>query len=532
MPDPAIDGTEQTFLVRGVVRYADGRGAEDVRVTLTAQGLRGDVTGLGEAMTGPEGGFEIRHRGSERAAVVIVAVPGDEEPLELAPLPCPVPAEFDVELTLPDGARVGSVELDSLLRAVRPALEEVDLLGLDPGQWAALACAIDRPVEQVEALHAAAGLRRRHGRAAWAPRPARVGELGELVELGYALARQGCPLEAVTVLHWGKAALLAALEQAQQRRIVAEWPAEQGGQLLDGLLARCAADLVEDDPADPVGVAAVLAATDLPVDRRRDLLVGLAAHTGPVDDFWHQVRREGGTLGEEEIPRVQELLQRPGWSLNQAAVAQRLARFGGVRELALTDRDTWHAAVAEVAGDHSPSGLPGATHADQLDFYVDGMRAAARAAFPTAAASADLRAHGHWGEVADFLNQQSGFELGVTTVDDYLADHDHQDVPAETVHRVRQLERVWRLVPDATGAAGLIDAGLHSAHHIARLSEEAFIARFGDVLGGPMQARSAHVAAASVSAVWPTCTPRSSRRWAGSLRRRSAAPPRSSWLRQ
>src|SRR5690606_26339122 len=116
--------------------------------------------------------------------------------------------------------------------------------------------------------------------------------------------------------------------------------------------------------------------------------------------------------------------------------------------------------------------------------------------------TADLQAHADAGSDADlqgaaqFLTEQSDFDLETGNIDLYLEEHDDITLDQPTIDKSKQVQRVYRLTSDMDAAVALIDAGLDSAVKIARMDEDVFVAEYEEVLGGLSEARDIHRTAA------------------------------------
>lgn len=144
-----------------------------------------------------------------------------------------------------------------------------------------------------------------------------------------------------------------------------------------------------------------------------------------------------------------------------------------------------------------PGDIPGRTPEEKAEVYAQrlydkfgGKAPQSRFTADAAAAGDDPNAPPGWSDATDFLEDQPDFDLGTTQIDKYLSDNAVTLSPQAT-DVLKQLQRVYRLVPDYEVAAELIAAGLDSAVKVAEYDEDQFVADFEDVLG-LTAARSIH----------------------------------------
>ena len=190
-----------------------------------------------------------------------------------------------------------------------------------------------------------------------------------------------------------------------------------------------------------------------------------------------------------------------------ASLQHEIGSLGNLSKLVDSDLyqpEPWKSRLHKIAGNSEkalaaliPSIYASETIAERLDAYAGDLARKVRLSYPTHVvarmlgkqdlALTDAKSGTHTA-VSKFLANATGlgFELGRTPVGSFLARHKDglfAGMKAEeidtTVHHVKQLHRVHQITPNDEALKGLLSAGLTSAHDIARLPYEGFIARYG-----------------------------------------------------
>ena len=120
-----------------------------------------------------------------------------------------------------------------------------------------------------------------------------------------------------------------------------------------------------------------------------DLLIRFSAYQGAPVEFWRELADDPHPIDPDILTELRHVLQLAALTGNSAGLVRRLRQQGPLRDLAAMGRPAFAALVREATGGELPPGLPG-DRPRQLDAYVDGMRAALRAAFPSVAIAADI----------------------------------------------------------------------------------------------------------------------------------------------
>src|ERR1700687_1072147 len=149
-------------------------------------------------------------------------------------------------------------------------------------------------------------------------------------------------------------------------------------------------DLRKAEINELLGTSPALASQPL----RDQFVVLYAAHQGPIQDFWAQLRQQQafqapGVVEEIQLTLQLNLLTSNNLTLVKALQAMRQAgALKSVQDLVKLDPNTWTQLInTPVAGEavSIPPDVPGATPQEKTATYVRTMMDAIRAAFPTAA---------------------------------------------------------------------------------------------------------------------------------------------------
>jgi peptidoglycan hydrolase-like protein with peptidoglycan-binding domain len=244
--------SSQTFVVRGQISGDDGSVLPNVVVQAFDRDLRREQA-LGQATTDASGQYEIRYtagqfaraeKGSADLIVRILDVTGAL--IDSSPVSYNAPAEAVVDLMVGGGRYPGPSEYEQLLSDVTPLLDDVRLADLredDQYQdFTFLARETGRDQQQIAYLPVATRL---------------ASSTGLPVEVFYAFARQGLPLDLQSLLAQGMPVLRKALVTSVASNII---PARILSQLaaIMATLQRLSSTLPPPPPSLPAGGSLVL----------------------------------------------------------------------------------------------------------------------------------------------------------------------------------------------------------------------------------------------------------------------------------
>jgi len=492
---------EQSFVVHGQVRFADGTAAAGATVRAEDVDLR-RAEPLGEPVTtGEDGRYEIRYtagdfgraeKGSADLRVTVQAegrepVPGDVV-FNAAP-------DAQVDVTLPWNAP-GPSDFEALGQALKPLLAGQG----EDGQDLALSALEE---SDIDFLAQDTGIARE--RIGWLVRAARLaGSSGQVpAEAFYGWFRLGLPVDENQLFALPADQLVATLRQAQDQGIVpplddigsvveqagrehallapAPGTAVPLGQLLatipeppsqdqQAALATALGALRPADPELPARVAGVSGFTGDPVPVARTLWLG--------DLTQGYLPLVSALQGGDVVPNGKDVTPQERYAL-------------ALRPFAALTLDDWKSTVERVG---VPPGTDGDGPAQQRDNYAASLLAYVEKAIPTAVLASRIAADtGAFAETRDdlltFFEHNPGFELGQAPLELYLGQDREQKLagvrnPDTLLGQLRDMGRVARVTPRYAEIRALLADDLHSAFGMVRLGEREFIERYAGPLGG------------------------------------------------
>ena len=307
----------------------------------------------------------------------------------------------------------------------------------------------------------------------------------------YGLARGGLPLSLMGLAIVPEAELLNRLRQAIADRLI---PEDLGGRLeaIVRAISRLAvgALLHASEAEGKSSLRDLLASAGLDADEQGAVLAAFLAHTGDLDAFWADLRKDATRVNPEKIDGIEYSLQLAWLTQRQTEVLK------GIREAYPNARST-----RELFQQLDPARLKEIAKTGGLAQEILDLLAAS---YPTDAVTRLLPglpsthfagADTHAG-VTRFFERAAAtdFDLRTTRVDDILKAHPSllagQEGSARTtvINQVKRVQRLFRLSADSASLGALLGTGLDSAHDIARVPPASFLDRFGAAFESPEQA--------------------------------------------
>ncbi|HYG09286.1 MAG TPA: peptidoglycan-binding protein, partial [Pyrinomonadaceae bacterium] len=502
------------FVVSGQVRAVDGSLLAGATVRASDRDLRTEQP-LGEAVTDPEGSYEIEYsadqfaRAEKRSADLLVRVynASNVELVNSGIIFNARPVET-VDLLVGGGRYLGPSEYELLLAELTPILgtltpadlredaefQDITFLENETG--------IER--EQLNFLRAAATL------AATTQLPAAA---------LYGLFRQKFPTELGELLKHDQTAYRKAFDSALKDNLI---PLGLRASLED-ILARLEQLKLERalDTAPVLGATPVrdVLATTLTTPEKQQTFFELYANVeGPISEFWESLREHPelggdvaalqttlrlGFLTHNHVPLVQRLQGAlSDGTLARAKSAARGARatmlpISDLSDLAMLDQDDWLGLI-QGDGEAEPIGFPeltpGQTDEEKAAYYASTITATVEAAFPTqfvASRAAESGEEGA-GDLGLFFENNPQFDIRTTRVDAYLAENpgalEGLSDPEVAVAALNRMQRTYLLAGDYSGMRALLDDGLDSARAISRVPMQDFTTRYAASLGSSVRA--------------------------------------------
>jgi hypothetical protein len=444
-------------LVRGRVLTADGVPAKGLTVQAYLQTPGKEVL-AGRSALDAEGGYSISYHANAKLARtdLRLEVRGARAVVETSPPAGSILADAGalevVDFALSGSANAPSPGIARVLADLTPLigerklaeLDDVSLLGVQSG----------RSTVEVASL----------------ARASRLAVATKIpVDVFYGLLSQGLPadLDALRATH--PQVLKGALSSAVAEGTV---PEAVGGRKLEDYLP----DLV---PAPDTRLKNLFGKLLKPQELAR--FTDLYLKDAEPEKFWKAVAADP-TLASRAEPLKLTVQLATLTESHTALVTKVLARgdISRAEDLArLTDADwTTMVSTTDVG---VPAGTPGADDVERARNYVAGIQGRVEAAFPTPFFAARL---GNT-PVGKFLATNPSFGLKTSSLAAYLKDHPGAAPLGEADQKeLAGYQRLYRITDGARDTQALAAKGFDSAHKIARMSREKFIASSGDVLAG------------------------------------------------
>jgi peptidoglycan hydrolase-like protein with peptidoglycan-binding domain len=498
-------------LVRGEVRGADARPLSGVMVQAFDKQIKSERL-LGTTTASSDGRYEISYSagsippnlvvrvfrpsahsagaatGAAAGPTAVVVAP---ELLASSEVFFNAPPLATINIMVGGGVYAGPTEYEQLTADLAPRLDGTSVGDLTQSEVAFLASESGQGADQVRLLSGAERLAR---------------EAGLPTEVFYGMARQGLPFD-----------LSSLLSTSAETRQVALQGALDANQAPPALRSSTAAilDKIDTTLADAAVKSESNQALALAISDAKNLQVFhqlWVRHTGPVEEFWTALAQRAEFAQTGTVDEIKLAIQLAVLTLNHLPMLQQLLAFRkagkwkSLRDLAAFQSEDWLRLVnAQHVG--APSDMPGKSAEQKSTNYARFMMSMVEQAFPTAAIAQSMQrgASPAWREATTFLLANPDFELGATLLDSYVGERGEpafvgvQDRTA-AIRQLKSVQRVFAVAPKYEQMKALLDANLLSARSIARIGKTAFVARYGDKLGGAAQAEDIFARAERVSA--------------------------------
>jgi hypothetical protein len=487
---------EPVARVLGQILRADGFPLKGLRVRAFSKELRHEDL-LGEAVTDEEGRYEIRYglhapdAGTQKLNLFIRVYDDEMQALAVSAIVFNAGAEETINLTLDQALAQGPSEYEMLLEALKTGARDVPPAELTE--------------EEIRFLNRETGADALH--LAFLVQAARLSSKTEIPAAAfYGLFRQNLPSSLEALLLQKPEQLRAALENSFTQNLI---PASLKPHMEEILHAFGQPQKFwPDGEEQKAPVFDLLNTTTLSPERRAKFLRLAVEHKEAIEDFWESLRHDAD-FGEERVRDLQLTAQLGALAQNHAPLVRELQQerplhtISSLRDLAGMEESDWLRLI-ERAG--VPTTLPGTSVEEKKRNYAQGIAQLMGAAFPTATFAARLQKENRAedSDVVRFFANQPDFDFDHTRIDDFLDSHSQTALAgvrdrAQLQHRLKGLQRVFRIAPAYEHARVLLDEGLDSAYALTALPETRFVERFGMKLGGETQARSYYARARHLS---------------------------------
>ncbi len=224
------------------------------------------------------------------------------------------------------------------------------------------------------------------------------------------------------------------------------------------------------------------------VQLRDDFINRYANFKGPIQDFWTQLSQDPqfkAVVGELQLTLQLGLL-----TLNNAPLVTALrASFQPKSPRDLTKLSAADLTQTIASKNISvPDAISGATPAEKVSNYVNGMLGVLRGAFPTDYVTLGIA------QLA--AKSQNAVDLGVSQFLKNSPDFDFGAIQQTAViNELKAYQRLFRVSTDFQTISTLRGAGFNSAYSIAMTPQPVFMRKVGNQLGGESQAATIYAGA-------------------------------------
>lgn len=465
------------FAVAGYLVDPDGTPRDAVTVGVFRKDLRTE-TPLGTATTDSEGRFLIRYAGTagghDDTADFTIRIEADDATISR----CNPPSDLAVRLVSENATYRGQSDYELDYQSFFPLLDTATFAELT--------------VEDVEFF-----MCRTEVDSAGVARLARAHSLGDVTGISaaalYAFAYAGLPLTRNLLYGLGEDDVTSALERAVADNAVPASVLSDAATIAATLAAARVDWMVPAADPGSTTLGSVLVAATLGAGKPREFAVAYAAHPGPAEQFWIDLRADTINFPGTLVDRIQFTLQVGALTASHPPLVKLLhakrdnTDFVYAAELAKYTVAEWIGFLGEIVDGspvHTPLGVVGDDSTAQRANYAQAVARMIEDLFPSAHLAYRLPNGSVIGGFAVFIAKNPGFSFLRTRISDFLPGAvglptDPEDL-ATLEHDLLKIQRVAALGPRfarTSTALTLLDKGIHSAQQIQRMGHAAFMAR-------------------------------------------------------
>ncbi len=467
------------YVVYGRVSDVTGAPGLGLLVNVVRRRLRDEET-LTTVNVGADGAYRARYTAPDESrgfALYVQVVRNDnrlEEEVGRSEVVCPVPPVL--ELNLQGDKAAPLTEFVQVDRDLAPEIRGLPFDQIDDDGLEYLACVTDHDLERVTHFVLAQQL---------------AVETTINASVFYGLGRRGYPLTIGALGTLRPERVRAEVELAIEASIIP--PLNQLDAIIRNWLDLVGARSVSDTENAPLGQ--LLATVGVEPQVRQRFLAKYLARTGSTADFWNEfVAAEG----DETADAVRFSLQMSALTGHHLSLVTRLSEqrnrreIRSARDLARLNRSDWQAMITGAAGQPAvgvPVGFPGENEEEQTSFYATTLARAFEELYPTEALIQRVATTGQWTRAAAYSAAHPECDLRQVRVAEFVDAHPPADGSdtAELVQELKIAQRLFVLAPHFDrdqAAVALLNGGIHSAQQIANMGRSAFVAGYGQTLGG------------------------------------------------
>ena len=488
--------TAGRFVVRGKVRYADGRPLKNTTIRGNDVDLR-NVEELFEVTTDDLGNFVGFYSGDEfsraekgTADLQLCHCEESGRVLFAWPTIFNIPSVFEHVWVVNGEDYRGPSEYEELVANLTPLLQGLSFDQLE--EVAEIKSAEDH--QDITFLHNESGEDPRN--IAFLILAHRLNKKTRLApEIFYGLFRNGLSTHLQTLLAQSPEVLKRALNASLEFNIIPATFAERIEEILEQIKQLTIREALKTDSEEP-SLGPLLATVLNDRSLQETFLKRYAEHSGDIEDFWQALRDQpeftakvddlqfalqSGTFSQFYMPLVLELQR------------QRSAGdFTTFKDLVRYDEAEWKEIISRD-GIGVPQNTPGKTNAEKQDNFSRSLTHLMEDTFPTAFMARRLEKEDIDGkdDLLTFFKNNESFDITTTRWESHLLKHPEAlaDIGEENLEVLKQniktFNRLYKkIVPRFNQVMALKKAGIHSSYQITRLGPNQFDHKFGDLYEG------------------------------------------------
>jgi hypothetical protein len=509
---PETEPQEDAFVVKGIIRLADGFPASAVMVSAFDRDLRNEQL-LGQTQTDNKGFYQIQYSASQfrrqekgSADLVVKAFAANGSLLAASPVLFNAPPVAEIDLTIPSEVQQPATLFEKITQTLEPLVEGLHVEELEE----------DEQHQDISFLAGETGFGKTdlarfvmaHKLAQQAIQPEfwfalLGGSFFQFVE------NQSLQEQLTTILNSLSSLDAATVRKAMTRSFnlkeIPEPLRESVPSWVEAFLQFVAHRSVRES-AEPTFVKLALTDAGIRDAQKQEKFARLFNEYKALTPELLGALEQDQSFTTTEIADLHTSFQLSDLTRGDFSIVKTIKEEFGVRQpeqirtLAKRSQSEWVnlIAVKHAAGDINlpieVSPIAQQVRLPEAEVYGKNLERQFREAFPTAAFTGGLEralqnggAHGlRQPEVLGrFLNRHENFELLNTPVDDFMNNSIHpdfQELAQDENFRleVKAAQRVFKLAPTFEATDALLADDLHSAQKIYRTGESEFVRRYGD----------------------------------------------------
>jgi hypothetical protein len=485
------------FVVKGQVVHSDGQPVVGSLVRAFDRDLRSEEL-LGEAKTDEDGHYEISYtagkllRKKKSANLRISACTEDGREIVTSKVIFGAGPEETIDLVI-DGVYRGPSEYNRLIKKLTPLLQDLPLADLTEDEknkdLTFLSGETKEDSQQIAFLILAHRLQKKTGMDA---------------EVFYALFREGLPTQMPSLLSRSPELQRHALQVAVSKNLI---PQKYGDKIDDilqnfkGLKVKQAFELPEQMKKEGRTTLIQLLSTALPEKEGQEkFLQAYFDHKGSIEEFWEGLKSKPEF--ENKIEDLQFTLQLGALTKNHLTLVKKIQglklenEITSLQDLTRFDELDWEEMVSKTEIGLPPD-VPGKDEREKRKNYAKAMTHMMEDAFPTAFITERIKKETEGDfpgkdDLLTFFDKNPEFDIRATRLEAFLIEKpeamdsvsDHEGMEKQ----LKAMQHLYKVAPRYYQTKALMKHGFNSAYSITRKGRNYFSMKFGNDLGGTVQA--------------------------------------------